>query len=259
MDTNDRTPLEEMATRGWVRVPGVLEEASIASLGAALEDAEAECASVRKRRGMTGADGSAHHLAVFRGPFLDFLARTPLDAVIRDYFGGPYILNSYGASVNRPEVRSYLHTMHRDVRSFTRDIHLMLNMLVMLDDFTVENGATYFLSGSHQSPEPPEPAVFEQNSERATGRAGDIVLFDSRLWHAAAPNQSTRKRRALTLTFTPPFIKPQFDYPRALGYSEGAKFDPSLRAILGYDSRIPASLEEWYQPPEDRFYKPGQG
>jgi ectoine hydroxylase-related dioxygenase (phytanoyl-CoA dioxygenase family) len=101
--------------------------------------------------------------------------------------------------------------------------------------------------------------VFEQNAERATGQAGDIVLFDSRLWHAAAPNQSTRIRRALTLTFTPPFMKPQFDYPRALGYSEGAQFNPALRAVLGYDSRIPASLEEWYQPPDARFYKQGQG
>ncbi len=259
MATNVCTPLEEMATRGWARVPGVLQQDALVALGAALESAEAECASVRSRRGMSGADGSAHHLAVFRGPFLDFLAQAPLDGEIRAFFGGPYILNSYGASVNRPEVRSYLHTMHRDVRSFTRDIHLMLNMLVMLDNFTVENGATRFLSGSHQSPEPPELAAFEQSSERATGLAGDIVLFDSRLWHAAAPNQSTRNRRALTLTFTPPFMKPQFDYPRALGYSEGAQFAPSLRALLGYDSRTPASLEEWYQPPAERFYKPGQG
>jgi len=32
-----------------------------------------------------------------------------------------------------------------------------------------------------------------------------------------------------------------------------------LRQVLGYHARTPASLEEWYQPPEGRFYRPGQG
>jgi hypothetical protein len=29
--------------------------------------------------------------------------------------------------------------------------------------------------------------------------------------------------------------------------------------MLGYNARVPATLEEWYQPPERRMYKPGQG
>jgi hypothetical protein len=31
------------------------------------------------------------------------------------------------------------------------------------------------------------------------------------------------------------------------------------RQVLGYYSRIPATLEEWYQPPQRRMYRPGQG
>jgi ectoine hydroxylase-related dioxygenase (phytanoyl-CoA dioxygenase family) len=32
-----------------------------------------------------------------------------------------------------------------------------------------------------------------------------------------------------------------------------------MRQLLGYNSRVPASHDEWYQPPEKRMYKPGQG
>jgi ectoine hydroxylase-related dioxygenase (phytanoyl-CoA dioxygenase family) len=37
----------------------------------------------------------------------------------------------------------------------------MVNMLVMLDDFTVENGATYVLTGSHHAPERPQDEFFQ--------------------------------------------------------------------------------------------------
>ena len=257
MDSNDSS--NELARRGFVTLNQLLTIPFVRALNLALAAAEESCAETRARRNLRDADGSAHHLPVFRGPFLELLEDTHLDRVIRAYFGGPFILNSYGASVNRPGVRSYLHNLHRDVRSFTQDVRLMLNVLVMLDDFTIENGATYFLSGSHLSPDRPAVEHWEGIAERATGRAGDVVFFDSRLWHAAAPNLTQQVRRGLTLTFTPPFMKPQFDYPRALGYDDGEQFNDRLREVLGYDSRVPASLDEWYRPPEQRFYRAGQG
>jgi len=85
------------------------------------------------------------------------------------------------------------------------------------------------------------------------------VLFDSNIWHAAGVNRSARMRRGLTLAFTKPFIKPQFDYPRAIGYDCADQLSDTLRQVLGYNARIPASLDEWYQPPDKRMYRPGQG
>ncbi len=85
------------------------------------------------------------------------------------------------------------------------------------------------------------------------------MVFDSNLWHAAGVNCTDRPRRALTLAFTRPFVKQQLDYPRALGYERGASFSPGLRQLLGYNARVPASLEEWYQPPDRRMYKRDQG
>jgi ectoine hydroxylase-related dioxygenase (phytanoyl-CoA dioxygenase family) len=134
-----------------------------------------------------------------------------------------------------------------------------LNMLVMIDDFTIENGATWFLTGSHKTPQKPNDEIFFKKASRATGEKGTVVFFNSNLWHAAGTNQSKSIRRALTLNFTPPFMKQQFDYPRALGYDYCETLSERVQQLVGFFSRVPSSLNEWYQKPERRFYRPDQG
>jgi ectoine hydroxylase-related dioxygenase (phytanoyl-CoA dioxygenase family) len=132
-------------------------------------------------------------------------------------------------------------------------------MLVMVDAFTLANGATHVLSGSHLSAERPDAEMFWAQSERLTGPAGSIVLFDSNLWHAAGRNATDRARCALTLSFSRGFVKQQMDYPRFLGEAYGARVSPALRQLLGYEAMTPMSYDEFYRPRERRLYKADQG
>jgi hypothetical protein len=50
-------------------------------------------------------------------------------------------------------------------------------------------------------------------------------------------------------------MKQLLDYPRALGYDKMDLFTYEMQRFLGYHSRVPSSLNEWYQPEENRFYK----
>lgn len=252
---------QDITRNGYVLFEDVAPEALLAQLRQDIPKHAAECREWQRRNGLgEGMDGAAHHV-VGRGDSLDaFLQQLYLDDYIRDYFAGEYILNSYGALNNLPiSAGTYKHgqNFHRDVRTFSGDFRLMLNMLVMVDDFTIENGATRLVPGTHRVEQRPDDAYFEQNAVRASGRAGSILLFDSNLWHSAAPNQTSGPRMALTLTFTRPFFKQQMDYPRLLG--EDFTWDERLRQLLGYNARVPANRDEWYQPPEKRMYKPGQG
>ncbi|RYG38462.1 MAG: phytanoyl-CoA dioxygenase [Burkholderiales bacterium] len=250
-----------MRVEGYCLFPRMVGPGSLARLRTEIPAAQEYCRSWQIRNGVeVGMQGAAHHI-VGRGAAIDdFLFALHLDDCIADHFGGPYILNSFGA-VDNADHRggTYGHGMrfHRDVRTFSADLPLMINMLLMVDDFTVENGATRLVPGSHRVAERPSDEELERRSVRAIGSAGSILLFDSNLWHAAAPNITPRPRMALTLTFTRPFFKQQMDYPRMLGED----FPPNdrVRQVLGYDSRVPANHDEWYQPPERRKYKPGQG
>jgi ectoine hydroxylase-related dioxygenase (phytanoyl-CoA dioxygenase family) len=129
----------------------------------------------------------------------------------------------------------------------------------MLDDFTLENGATYVLSGSHHLEEKPSDEYFRAHAEQVVGSAGNVLIFDSNVWHAAADNLTDAPRRSVTPMYCRPYIKQQFDYPRMLGEDVGRQLSEPIRQVIGYNARVPASLDEWYQPPEKRMYKPGQG
>lgn len=257
------TPLsvlkEAMDQNGWLVIENIVSEDLTARLREASYAAYEIRREIQKKNGLSvNMDGTIHH-AVDLPVFIELLENLYADEFIMDYFDGQYILNSYGGVINMPKLPSYVCNIHRDVRTFSGAMNVMLNMLVMLDDFTLENGATYVLSGSHkQAPKPTDEAFFQQ-ADRVTGKAGSILLFNSNLWHAAGENQSNRDRCALTLTFTKPYMKQQMDYPRYLGYEDGGKFSERLQQILGYYSRTPVDLNEWYQPPHKRMYRPGQG
>jgi len=190
--------------------------------------------------------------------FLEFLERGYATDLLAAFFRGPHILNTYGGVLNQPSNLSYVGGVHRDLRTFSGDVPLMAQLLVMLDDFTEANGATYLLSGSQRRADKPSDEEFFGRADRAVGAAGSVVVFNSNLWHAAGANTTSAARRALTIAFTKPFMKQQLDYPRALGY-ERDEFSPVLRQLLGYNARVPASLDDWYQPPEKRLYRRDQG
>ena len=211
-----------MAEDGFAIFDGVVPPGLLEALRRDIPGRIAVCGEWQRRNGLaeTIGEGAAHHVVGGDDSLADFLEQVDLDAYIRHYFGGEFILNSYGAIDNLPHSeRSYAHgqRFHRDVRTYSGDFRLMLNMLVMVDDFTLENGATKVVPGSHRVPERPSDEEIERRTARLTGRAGSIVLFDSNLWHSAAPNLTSGPRKALTLTFSRPFFKQQMDYPRLLG------------------------------------------
>jgi ectoine hydroxylase-related dioxygenase (phytanoyl-CoA dioxygenase family) len=134
----------------------------------------------------------------------------------------------------------------------------MLNVLVLLDDFTVENGPTLLLPYSHLKEEEPTEEYFHDNCVKILGSRGDILLFNSNVWHCSSENKTTEDRMALPITFTKSSMKQLLDYPRALGYNRVGEFEPTIQQLLGYHSRVPANLDEWYQPFSERMYKKNQ-
>ena len=249
-----------LAQDGWILLPQGVSAELLRRLITELDVVYHEQRALQLRNGVgLRTDGTVHHLPCAAGAFLELLEDNPWQGLLEQYFDGPYILNTYGGVLNLPNDVSYVGAIHRDLRTFSGEVNLMAQLLVMLDDFSEENGATFLMSGSHRLRDRPPDDLFFRTAVQAVGCAGSVVLFNSNLWHAAGVNRSDRPRRALTIAFTRPFIKQQLDYPRALGYDRAEVLSPALRQLLGYNARVPASLDEWYQPPEKRLYQRGQG
>lgn len=245
---------------GWIIYEDALSPGLLQEITDSLDGLYQVRRQIQQANGIAeNMDGTLHHLVERDAFTLNFLGQRYCEGQIRHFLKGNFILNSLGAVINTKNAGRYVQNIHRDIRSFTGDFKLMIQLMVSLDDFTLENGATHFLSGSHKREEKPDEAYFFENADRAVMKKGSIVAFDPNLWHATGKNYTDQPRRALTMAFTRPFFKPQLDYPRALGYSFGDGLDEYLRQVLGYNARIPENLYEYYQPVEKRMYQPGQG
>lgn len=252
--------LHQLETSGWTIIPNVVAAELSDALSFELERALTLRQNIRCRNKVDGSnDGTLHHLLADHPCFMVALAQLEhFDSLLKAYFSGNYILNSYGGVINRRDTVAYVHAIHRDIRFASDAKRFMLNILIMLDAFTLENGATHLLSGSQVRQEKPDRETFLKLSDRAIGGRGSALLFDSRLWHATGECHAETPRRALTLTFTSPFFKQQLDYPRLVGYDKAKAFKPWLRQVIGFNARVPASLDEYYVPVPERFYQRGQ-
>ncbi len=131
---------------------------------------------------------------------------------------GPYVrVSSVGAVMNHPgNARGYWHsdwpfnqTVASHILAPYADAVMHVTAIFMLSPFTEETGGTLVVPGSHRSSTNPSgenevdrdsPYPTEIN---AIGAAGDVLFFDSRLWHSVAPNHSARPRTAVIARYAP--------------------------------------------------------
>lgn len=249
-----------MAETGWVLFPEVLSAQEVASLrNDSLKWIEFCKHYQIKNRINDSGDGTAHQAVGGRDSIDAFLDSHYFHDYLSAYFDEkPYALNACTPVGGFPNADIYVHQVHRDVLVYIPNYHLRINMLVMLDDFTLENGATQILPSSHLEEEKPSDAEFERQCLSLTGKAGSVALFNSYIWHRGGVNCTDRCRVALTLSFGRPFLKPQTDYARMLGDEYGAGLSELSRQVLGYNCRVPISHDEWYRPEAQRLFRRDQ-
>ena len=147
-----------------------------------------------------------------------------------------YILRSYLA-------RSSAHRMPIHIDSFVPygGSHVfVMQAAFVLEDQSPENGCTVVIPGSHlaehYAPQDYDAAVPIES------KAGDVVMWDSRVWHGALENQSADTRWSLIATFQRWWLKQAFDIPGNLPQEIYDKLTPSQRAVMGFCS-VPYNTE----------------
>jgi len=149
---------------------------------------------------------------------------------------------------------------HQDFPRVLNGYPASINTFFALDEFRDDNGATLLAPGSHQKMAPkPSDAYFEAAAVPALCPAGSMIVFDSTLWHAAGPNLSPNDRFAINQQFTRSYLKQQIDYPRALGAEFIEALPARTQQLLGWYTRTPTSLDDYYRPQDQRLYRGGQG
>jgi ectoine hydroxylase-related dioxygenase (phytanoyl-CoA dioxygenase family) len=125
----------------------------------------------------------------------------------------------------------------------------VFNSVWMLDDFTIDNGPTRFIPGTHRSGQLPQQVLSDPlgdhpDQQIALGRAGDVILTNAHMWHGGTVNHSGRTRRSLH-GFYVRGDKPQQQYQKRLLRPETqALLSPLMRRILALDDSENDELSE---------------
>lgn len=252
----DQNLLNALESDGIVVVPSLLNSAQVAVLRSELEAAIAEDAINYPEvfdKGMV-------HNCMARGPNMAALLDNEVFIKYLDAaFSDTCIVYAYQSSSLMPGQGNYGSRIHVDSPRYIPDYATNLGVIFPLDDFTAENGATFFLKGSHKKSELPSDTVFFKNASRAYCSAGDMVLFSGRLAHAAGVNTTDRARHSLTLNVCRSFMRQRFDFPRLLSPDTISTLGVHGKRLIGMNVRVPTSLSEFYLPPDQRLYLPNQG
>jgi ectoine hydroxylase-related dioxygenase (phytanoyl-CoA dioxygenase family) len=111
---------------------------------------------------------------------------------------------------------------------------VVLNTMWALDDFTMENGATRIVQGSHRweprrRPGPADPIV------ETTMSAGSVAFYTGSLLHGGGANRTDTPRLGVILEYVAGWLRPQENHVIGVAPELVATLPERLQELLGYN------------------------
>jgi Phytanoyl-CoA dioxygenase (PhyH) len=144
-----------------------------------------------------------------------------------------YILNYYNARTSGDALDLHIDSHVPNPGQWC----IAMQAVYLLDDMDEANGCTVVVPGSHRSGEFTDRSL--ENVVPVVAAAGDLVIWDSKLWHGARANRSKISRWALIATLTQWWIKQSMDVTRSLPNEIYRQLDDEQKALLGFCSIPP--------------------
>jgi ectoine hydroxylase-related dioxygenase (phytanoyl-CoA dioxygenase family) len=170
--------------------------------------------------------------------FDDLAVHPLLLAVLDATLGGSYHLSApTGIEIAPGEKAQFLHTDDGIYPLPRPHQEVVLNSMWAFDDFTVDNGATRVVPGSHRwtdrLPLDPDETV------TVTMPAGSVLFIRGTLWHGGGANQTDRTRLGVLLEYAAGWLRQQENHILAVPADVIRTLEPRLQELLGYNIHPP--------------------
>lgn len=142
-----------------------------------------------------------------------------------------YILRSFGARSSNSALPLHIDSFI----PYQGEETIAMQVVIVLEDMSIENGCTVAIPGSHQTGKYADNSKFNDATPLLL-KAGDIAIWDSRIWHGTTDNKTEDTRWAIIATFTRWWIKQHFDITKALPEDIKEKLSQKEKSILGFAS-----------------------
>jgi ectoine hydroxylase-related dioxygenase (phytanoyl-CoA dioxygenase family) len=241
-------------SQGYAILHNVIPESLLQPLRSELEAAIQAEANLQHQ--YPGAhSGMVLLCSLYGGSLVKILETEALIKPFEWLLGEGCIIYAYTSSSMPPGDSNYSNRIHVDCPRIIPGYMTNMGATILLDDFTEQNGATWFLPRSHVRTEAPPQDEFYGQAERVIARAGSVFYFNARLWHAGGRNETSVWRHALTLNVCRPYMKQRLDIPRAMAHMDLSGVSAKAFQKLGFLSQVPANYDEYYAPLERRKFQ----
>jgi ectoine hydroxylase-related dioxygenase (phytanoyl-CoA dioxygenase family) len=129
--------------------------------------------------------------------------------------------------------------LHRDdeLFPFENSFVTMINVMLAVTDFTIENGATRLVRGSHLWCRDRVPEAAE--IEYAEMKAGSALIYLGNLLHAGSENRSQAGRRGAVIGYNLGWLRQTENFMLSVPWEAAKTFSPELKGLMGYKIHKP--------------------
>lgn len=150
--------------------------------------------------------------------FIDHIVKNPVaHAYCRSVFqGAPYHLSASSGMIVRKGAEPMALHADQQYLPMKTELPVHLNVFYCLSDFEADMGATRVVPGSHLLPPPrmghtPERGAYcleETETIPVECAAGDVIIWESRLWHQSGASTSEKTRYSISSVWSQAWVKP---------------------------------------------------
>lgn len=203
---------------------------------------------------------------LFSEKLCNYLKSNKLINIFDNLINTGSICHLYNGQICRNEHSHNQSLWHRDLnKPYISSPPLAYNALLFLgesdDELSLHSQKFDILPSSNILSTMPKQNDFERNMKRIIINPGQLLIFDSLLWHRVVPCK-LNNQMFLNVMFTAAFLKQQINLLGTnLDWIENhGGLENQLARILGYWSRPPKDIDEFRNPKDGiRTYRSNQG
>lgn len=250
------TAAQELTTLGYSVLDAGYNPSELNDIANAFEETRKNYTAMHGAENLKKVDEhNTVRCPLLHGPdiFMKLAFNSNLMALLKRMIVGRFILNQQNGVINPPKETYNQAFWHRDLpyQHFVSTRPIAINALFCIDDFTIENGATFVLPATHLYEAFPSEHYIKKHAVQAEAKAGSFILLNCMTYHSGGFNATNNPRRAVNHVYTIPYFKQQINIPKNIK-SEG--LSDEQRSILGFDVQEPESISQYLATRKGKSY-----
>jgi ectoine hydroxylase-related dioxygenase (phytanoyl-CoA dioxygenase family) len=112
-------------------------------------------------------------------------------------------------------------------------VPIVCNTMWALTDFTIENGATRLVVGTHQAEKSPELGA-AYDTIPAVMTKGSVLVWNGSMWHGGGANGTAERRVGIAMNYCAGWVRQQENQQLGIPREVAKGFSDKLRSLVGY-------------------------